>query len=75
MPTDVEIRELCAKVLQQKEDLEAFQAAVAELKAAIHEHFANIETPGIHLVPKLNKVRYIVKQSKVRKLAKNGTTG
>lgn len=75
MPSDKEIRKLCAKVLEQAEDVEAFAVVLAELKAAIREHFASIETGGIHMVPKLSKVRDRAKKSKVRELAKSGTTG
>lgn len=47
---DDEIKKLCMKVLRQAEDLEAYQAALSELRAAIHDHFAKIES--LHLVPK-----------------------
>lgn len=50
MSRDDEIKKLCMKVLRQAEDLEAYQAALSELRAAIHDHFAKIES--LHLVPK-----------------------
>lgn len=66
VPRDDEIKKLCTKVLRQAEDLEAFQATLGELRAAIREHFAKMENDGIRLVPK---------KRKVRDRLKNGTTG
>lgn len=52
MPTEEEIREICARaaIAQSSEE---FKAALTELKIAIREHITEAENLGIHLL--LNK--------------------
>ena len=49
MQSDQDIRALCAKVIKAQ-DSDAFQSALAELRAAIHEHVLDAENKGIHLI-------------------------
>lgn len=60
MATDDEIKKLCTRVLQI-EDPQSFRAALTELKAALQARFARTGSKGIHLIPKMSKVKDIAK--------------
>jgi hypothetical protein len=58
LPKDEEIRILCLRVLQARNDLE-FDGALSELRTALSEHVLEAENMGISLIlnaPKLQVV-------------------
>ena len=63
LQSDQDIKALCAKVIRAQGS-DAFQSALAELRAAIHEHVIDAENKGIHL---------ILRKPRISDKRKNGT--